>query len=89
MAASIRRHWGTFVPSISRLAVILAAIAAAAVLSGCAAVPGSVEEQLWFDKPIGGDIYYVPPDVRMRGAVGYPRTDGGFYRNAVPVVVER
>lgn len=75
-------------PSIRTLILTLAAIAAAAVLAGCAAMPGSVEEQLAFDKAVGSDIYYVPPDLRMRGAIGYPRTDGGFYRHAVPVVIE-
>jgi hypothetical protein len=62
------------VPSNKKLALIFAA-AVASALAGCAAVPGSVEEQLAFDKPIGGDIYDVPPDLRMRGLIGYPRTD--------------
>jgi hypothetical protein len=76
------------VPSIRKLAIALAAIAVAAGLAGCATVPGSVEEQLWFDKAVGPDVYYVPSDIRLRGAIGYPLTDGGFYRHAVPVLVE-
>jgi hypothetical protein len=84
-AAAVR---GTSVPSIKKLAIALAAIAVAASLAGCATAPGSVEEQLWFDKATGADVYYVPPGIRIRGAIGYPRTDGGFYRHAIPVVVE-
>jgi hypothetical protein len=57
-------------------------------LAGCATAPGSVEEQLWFDKAVGADIYDVPPDLRIHGAIGYPRSDGRLYPHAVPVVVE-
>lgn len=59
-------------PSIGKL---ILAISVAACLAGCAsAPPGSVEEQLWFDKPIGGDINDVSPAARIHGLVGYPRT---------------
>jgi hypothetical protein len=74
------------VPSIRTLAIALAAIIVAIALGGCAAVPGSVEEQLWFDKAVGPDIYDVPPGARMRGAIGYPRT--ACCDHAVPVAVE-
>ena len=73
---------------------IAVAAAAAASLGGCASaplfapVPGSVEEQLWFDRPIGGDIYYnVTPVDRFHGLRGYPRTDYRVYRR--PIVEER
>jgi hypothetical protein len=38
-------------------------------------VPGSVEEQLWFDKATGYDINHVPPLSRFEGLRGYPHTD--------------
>jgi len=76
------------VPPTRKLAFFFAAIAIAAGLAGCATAPGSVEEQLWFDKAVGADIYDVPPDLRIHGAIGYPRSDVRFYPHAVPVVVE-
>jgi len=84
--ANRRRQPRTSVSSIRTAAIALAAVALVAALSGCAAVPGSVEEQLWFDKAVGPDVYYVPPDARMRGAIGYPRT--ACCGRAGPVVVE-
>jgi hypothetical protein len=38
-------------------------------------VPGSVAEQLWFDKATGDDINNVPPLARFHGLRGYPHTD--------------
>jgi hypothetical protein len=63
------------VPTIDKLAAALLAVGVAACLAGCAyAPPGSIEEQLWFDKPIGGEINDVSPAARVHGLVGYPRT---------------
>lgn len=68
------------------MAIVLAAVAAAS-LGGCASaplfapVPGSVEEQLWFDRAQGYNIHNIPPDVRVRGAIGYPRIDFSAHRH--------
>jgi hypothetical protein len=75
------RFSGDLAVTIKGIAVALAALAAAASLGGCAGqafgpVPASVEEQLWFDRATGYDIVHVSPELRMRGAIGYPRTDG-------------
>jgi hypothetical protein len=51
-------------------------------------VPGYVVEQLWFDKATGYDINHVPHEIRMRGAIGYPRTDQRFYRVPPPELVD-
>ena len=65
--------------------VVIALLAlAAAGLAACGTVPGSVEEQLWFDKATGYDINHVPPEARYAGVRGWPRTDHGFYRPAPP-----
>lgn len=66
--------WGAAVPSIKTIAAALAVIALATSLAGCAAAPGSFEEQLWFDKPVGPDVYQDTLQLRMHGIVGYPRT---------------
>ena len=66
---------------IKRIAIAMGATAAAASLAGCASapllgpVPGSVMEQLWFDKATGYDINHVPPLARFQGLRGYPHTD--------------
>ena len=69
---------------------VMAIALAAASLGGCASaplfapVPGSVEEQLWFDKPVGSHIYYdVSPLSRLQGLRGYPRTDYRIYRRSI------
>jgi starvation-inducible outer membrane lipoprotein len=63
------------VPSIRKLIITMAAIAVAAGLAGCAAVPTPIEEQLLFDKATGADVYQDTSQLRMRGIIGYPRTD--------------
>jgi hypothetical protein len=80
--AAIRRHEGKAVTFPKKLAIAIAATAAAASLSACATspMPGSPEEQLYFDKAVGADINHIPPQVRVEGAIGYPRTDGPGYR---------
>ena len=74
--------WGELaVTPIQGIALALITMAAAASLGGCATappfgpVPGSVEEQLWFDKATGYDISEIPPLARMHGLRGYPHTD--------------
>jgi hypothetical protein len=66
-----------------RLAIALGGLAVTISLAGCATspIPGSPEEQLWFDKPVGADIIAVSPELRLDGAIGYPRTD---YRSWQP-----
>lgn len=71
-----------------KLAIAIAVIAGAACLAGCGTVPGTVEEQLWFDKATGYDINTVPPEARFGGLRGYPRTDYRFYRPPPPGPVE-
>ena len=83
------RASGAAVTSIQRMTIALAVMAAAASLAGCAAAPGSIGEQLWFDKAQGYEIHHIPPDARVRGAIGYPRTDYRIYRHAAPVIDER
>jgi hypothetical protein len=72
------------VTPIQKFVLGFAGIAAAANLAGCATpsspwlfhpVPGSVAEQLWFDKATGDDINTVPPLARFHGLRGYPHTD--------------
>jgi len=67
---------GVVVPSIRKLAAALAVIAVASALAGCAGgpPPGSIEEQLAFDKAVGPDVYQDMSQLRMRGIVGYPST---------------
>jgi hypothetical protein len=62
---------------IKRLAIATGALTAAMNLAGCATspVPVTFEEQLWFDKATGYDINHVSPELRLQGAIGYPRTD--------------
>jgi hypothetical protein len=79
---------GAAVTSIKRIAIALGAAVAAASLAGCAASPGSIGEQLWFDKAQGYEIHHIPPDLRVRGAIGYPRTDYRFHRHAPRFVEE-
>ena len=70
------------------MAILLAA-AAATSLGGCASaplfapVPGSVEEQLWFDKATSYAINHVSPVDRFHGLRGYPRTDYRSYRRSI------
>jgi hypothetical protein len=79
--AAIRRDGGCAVTLHRKLAIATAAMAAALSLGGCAtAIPGSPEEQLWFDKAVGYEIQNIPPDARLAGAIGYPRTDGPGFR---------
>ena len=76
--------WGASVPSIRKIIVAMTAIAVAAGLAGCASVPTPIEEQLLFDKATGPDIYQDTSQLRMRGIIGYPRTEC-----CGPVLVER
>ena len=71
---------------IQRMALALVAAASAASLGGCATapVPGSVVEQLWFDKATGYDINHVPPEARFQGLRGYPHTDREGVRFVAP-----
>ena len=80
--AVIRRHEGLAVTLHKKLAIAIVMLAAAASLAGCATAPVSAiaEEQIWFDRAVGYEIHKVPPSARIDGAIGYPRTDGGFYR---------
>ena len=83
------------VTPIQKIAIALLAIAAAASLGGCATapplspIPGSVGEQLWFDKATGYDINPVPPLARMQGLRGYPHTDHRGARILPPPPEER
>jgi hypothetical protein len=77
---------GASVPSIRKLIIAMTAIAVAAGLAGCAAVPTPIEEQLLFDRATGPDIYQDTSQLRMRGIIGYPRTD---CCGPGPVLVER
>ncbi len=81
---------GAGVTSIKRTAVAFAAIAAAASLAGCmtAPIPGSPEEQIWFDNAQGYDIHHTSAEIRLRGGIGYPRTDFRIYRRPHLVVEE-
>lgn len=65
-----------------KLAIAIVTWVAAAGLAGCASspVPGTPEEQIYFDRAVGYEIHKIAPHVRLGGAIGYPRTDGGFYR---------
>ena len=74
------RSLGAGVTSIEKIAVAMVAMAAAASLSGCMTVAGSVQEQLWFDHAQGYEIHHVSPEIRFRGGIGYPRTDFRAYR---------
>jgi hypothetical protein len=78
--AVIRRDEGlAMLPQ--KFAIAIVALAAAASLAGCATpVSPIAEEQIWFDKAVGYEIHKIPPAARIDGLVGYPRTDGGFYR---------
>jgi hypothetical protein len=69
---------------IRRIAIVIAAISATVGLAGCATVPGSVEEQLWFDKATGYDINHVPPEARFQGLRGWPHTDRRGVRFVAP-----
>jgi hypothetical protein len=65
--------------------IALAAIAVAASLAGCAsAPPGSIDEQIYFDKATGPDVYQDVSQLRLNGIRGYPRTCCG---PADPVLV--
>jgi hypothetical protein len=78
--AVIRRDEG-FAMLPKKFAIAIAALAAAATLAGCATpVSPIAEEQIWFDRAVGYEIHKIPPHARIDGFVGYPRTDGGFYR---------
>ena len=80
---------------IQRIAIAVVAMVAAASLGGCATpplfapVPGSVAEQLWFDKATGYDINTVPPLARIHGLRGYPHTDHRGIRIVAPPPEER
>ena len=79
--AAIRRDGGRAVTLHRKLAIAMAAIVTALSLGGCAtAIPGSPEEQLWFDRAVGYEIHHIPPNARLEGAIGYPRTDGPGFR---------
>lgn len=79
---------GLAVASIKAITIAMAA-AAAVSLGGCASaplfapVPGSVEEQLWFDKATSYAINHVSPVDRFHGLRGYPRTDYRTYRRSL------
>lgn len=83
------RSSGAAVTSIKRIAIALAATAAAG-LAGCGTmpIPGSPQEQIWFDKAQGDSIHHISPQLRIRGAIGYPRTDYQIHRHAPRIVVE-
>jgi len=70
---------GELAVTIQRIAFALAAIIGLAGLGGCASqpspIPGSIAEQLWFDKATGYDINNVPQLARIQGLRGYPHTD--------------
>ena len=51
-------------------------------------IPGSPQEQIWFDKAQGDSIHHISPQLRIRGAIGYPRTDYQIHRHAPRIVVE-
>ena len=80
---------------IQRIAIALVAAVVAASLGGCATpplfapMPGSVAEQLWFDKATGYDINTVPPLARIHGLRGYPHTDRRGVRILPPPLDEQ
>lgn len=82
--------WGPAVTSIKRTAIALGTAAAAASLAGCGTmpIPGSPQEQIWFDTAQGDQIHHISPQLRIRGAVGYPRTDYRLHRHAPRYVDE-
>ena len=77
---------GAGVTSTKGIAIAIVTIAAAAGLAGCitAPIPGSPEEQIWFDKAQGYEIHHVPAVLRLHGAIGYPRTDFRVYQRPPP-----
>ena len=80
--------------TIKTISIAVAAGVSLASLDGCATapllgpVPGSVAEQLWFDKSTGADYDHTPPLARIQGLRGYPRSDARFYRAPPPDVIE-
>ena len=76
-APAIRRRFsGAAVTLTKRIAIAAGVMAVAVSLAGCATGPRpfSFEEQIGFDKAVGGDITGVPPGLRFYGPAdyGYP-----------------
>jgi hypothetical protein len=85
---------GAALMSTRTISLVIAAGVSLASLGGCASpqlfapAPGSVAEQLWFDKSTGADYDHTPPLARIQGLRGYPRSDARFYRAPPPDVID-